>query len=198
MKYFTATFLDKNSYGKHGLNWLRTARANSMQGYIVGEDLSDEAVSKITELGFTHLPVEKKYNHRCDIHYTLLNNLPTDSYCLWTENNLVPKNNLETKMDICCDLSKVSAYDMTVPVVNLHDRAAMIHSLEEMILKQHGAMLSSSYLLGSFNFWNGYVGCQTYLYQKQYLDTNLPAEDLILNFFMAFANSISLEIKNYV
>lgn len=198
MNYFAATSFDKNTWGKYGLNWLRTARSNSMKGFIVGEDLTEDAVNKISELGFTHLPVNKKYNCRCDIQYTFLKSLPTDAYCLWTENNILPKNNLETKMDICCDVSKYTAYEITAPVVNLHDRAAMIHSLEDMIQKHHGAMLSSAYLLGSYNFWNGYVGCQTYLYQKEYLDINVPAEDLILNFFMAFANSISLEIKNYV
>jgi len=197
MNYSAATCFDEKDWNKYGLNWLRAARSNSMTGFVVGIDLPEQAVAKIGELNFTHLPIVRKYNFKCDLFYTLLQALDRDSFCLWTENNLLPRHDLEPKFDACCQLSEYTAYAITSPVINLHDRAAMISSLEEQIQKVHGSMLSTRYILGSYNFWNGFLGCQSYLYQKQYLDSNMPCDDLILNFFMAFANSVSLEIKKY-
>ena len=109
----------------------------------------------------------------------------------------MPRADIEANVDLVCGISDFGAEYLTSSVVNLYDRAAMIQSLNESIRQKHGGFLSSEYILGTHDFWNGFVGCQTYLHERQYIDANPTSDDLILNFFVAFANSISCKVEKY-
>ena len=96
-----------------------------------------------------------------------------------------------------CSYSPVQIDDLMIPVVNLWDRAAMISSLKQNIEKVHGKYLSSDFMLGTSDFWNGLVGCRAYLFEKRYLQEIGQSDDLVLNFFVALTNSLSVEVKEY-
>lgn len=197
MKYVVATAFDSESWDSHGLNWIRHAKSESLNALILGKNLKKSSVDKISELGFTHIPVIEKYNNNADVFYTLVRNLEKDQQCMWIKPSLLPVQGIESKSDLTCGISQVEVQFMTTGVVNLYDRAAMVQSLNESIKKKYNGFLSSEYILGTYDFWNGYAGCQTYLHEKQYLDSSPISDDLVLNFFMAFANLLSCEIKPY-
>lgn len=197
MSYFVATSFDSDSWESHGLNWVRHAKSESLKAYVIGNNLKQAAIDKIAELGFTHLPLIEKYKIRGDAFYTLLQKLEKNQYCMWTNHLLLPIKGFECKADLVCATTQIDANFLTTGVVNLYDRAAMIQSLNESIFKKYNGYLSSEYILGTYDFWNGYVGCQTYLHERQYLDLSPTSDDLVLNFFMAFANPLSCEIKKY-
>ena len=197
MSYIVATYFDKDAWKSYGLNWVRHAKSESLTGYIIGIDLPQEAIDKINELGFVHLPLISKYQIRGDAFFTLLQKLEKNQRCLWTNPHVLPRAGIESKVDLLCGISNSSVENLTVGVVNLYYIAAMIKSLNESIFKKHGAFLASDYILGTYDFWNGYVGCRNYLHEKQYLESFSVSDDLVLNFFMAFANSFSCEIQSY-
>ena len=120
-----------------------------------------------------------------------------DQRCLWTRPELMPKNGLISNSDLLCGYSNLSAIDLADHVINLYDRAAMIESLEQQIFKNYGKYLSADYMLGTYDFWNGFFGCKAYLHGNRYIQNERDTNDLVLNFFMAFTNSMSLEIKEY-
>lgn len=197
MSYIVATGFDQNAWDKYGLNWVRHAKSESLEAIIVGDGLSSPALDKINELGFQYLNVKSGFNIKCNFYYTLLQKLQQGQRCLWTIPAILPRAQIETSVDLVCGISDFGAEYLTSSVVNLYDRAAMIQSLNESIRQKHGGFLSSEYILGTYDFWNGFVGCQTYLHERQYIDANQTSDDLILNFFVAFANSISCKIEKY-
>ena len=197
MSYIVATGFNQSTWEKYGLNWIRFANSESLKAVIVGDELTGAAVDKIHELGFVHLPVQPKFNIKSNFYYTLLQKLEKNQRCLWTIPSILPKSEIQTDVDLVCGVSDFAAEYLTSGVVNLYDRAAMIQSLNEKIWQKHGGFLSSEYILGTFDFWNGFVGCQTYLHERQYLDSNATSDDLIINFFVAFTNSISCKIQKY-
>lgn len=197
MTYIASTFLDEKSWDRHGLNWLRSAKSESLDALIIGKDLPDSALEKIRELNFRYVAVENKFKSDCNFHYALSRNLEKGQRCLWTRPDLLPKAGIESDVDVVCGCSNVNLNDLASPVVNLYDRAAMMQSLKQNIEKVHGKYLSSNFMLGTYDFWNGVFGCRAYLFEKGYLQGSGHSDDLVLNFFVAFANSISLQVKNY-
>jgi hypothetical protein len=197
MSYSVATYFDQESWAKNGLNWLRNATSVNLSGYVVGKDLNQQSIDKITELDFVHLPVINKFKKDNNVFFTLLQILQKNQRCLWVQNDIVPKSELKGDTDLICGSSQLELSSLVLPVVNLYDRAAMIESLRESIQKKHGKLLSSKYMLGTYDFWNGFVGCRAYLLEKEYLQQHDNSDDLVLNFFIVFTNSTSIEIKDY-
>ena len=197
MSYIAASGFDAATWERFGLNWVRHAKSESLDAIIVGNQIPASAVDKIGELGFIHLPIAPRFNLKHNAFWTLLQSLQKGQRCLWTAPSLLPRAGIEAKSDLVCGLSDLNAEYLTSSVVNLYDRAAMIKSLNDSVLSRHGAFLSCDYVLGTFDFWNGFVGCQTYLHEKRYIDAAATSDDLVLNFFVAFANHISCETQKY-
>lgn len=197
MSYSVATYFDQESWAKSGLNWLRNATSANLSGYVVGKDLNQQSIDKITELEFVHLPVINKFKKDNNVFFTLLQILQKNQRCLWVQNNILPRSEIKVDTDLICGSSELELSSLVLPVVNLYDRAAIIESLHESIQKKHGKLLSSKYMLGTYDFWNGFVGCRAYLLEKEYLQQHDNSDDLVLNFFIAFTNSTSVEIKGY-
>ena len=197
MNYIASTFFDEEEWNKNGLNWVRHAKSASLNAIIIGKNLPDDAIEKINELNFTYVPLIEKFKTDNNVMYTLVHSLPKASRCLWTNPDVTPKAGLETQADLLCGTTKTSVYQIAESVVNLHDRAAMIESLRENIYKTHNCYLSSSYMLGTTDFYYGFAGCRAYLFGKGYLNGNKYSNDLVLNFFVAFVNSYSVEVRDY-
>lgn len=197
MNYIASTFFDEEKWDRFGLNWIRSAKSASLEALIIGSNLPESAQIKIKEYNYKLVPVENKFKTDCNFHYTLVKSLQKGQRCLWTKPDLLPKAGFETDADIFCSHSDISINDLVSPVINLYDRAAMVVSLQNNLEKKYGKYLSSNFMLGTSDFWNGIFGCRAYLFEKGYLQGSGHSDDLVLNFFVVFANSFSLEVKNY-
>jgi len=197
MDYKVATYFSSENWESQGLNWLRTAKSLSLTGYIIGYNLSEEATSKISQLGFICLPLKEDENNRVKIFQKFISQLKPQERCMWLTPSLLPKANFETESDLVCELTKSDIFNLTEPVTNLYDRAAMIESLREKIEKKYSGYFSTRYVLATSEFWHGFLGCLQYMQEKSYFDANTSTEELILNFFTAFANRFTVEVKDY-
>ena len=197
MKYSVSTMFDRETWQVYGENWLRQARSLSLDGYVVDAGLDDDAVAKVKGMGFMCLPAQTGSPDRSNIFEPFVKAMSPGETCLWVQPYVKPISGLSTGADLMCETSHINVDSLASIVINLYDRAAMTHSLEEKIRAVHGAYLSTRYILGSHDFWVGFLGCQNYLSKRQYLVQAWPAEDLVLNFFVAFANSFSVEVKPY-
>ena len=129
-----------------------------------------------------------------DMFWTLAYQLEKNENCLWSSATLPNKGSFDESFDVCCKLSDRTIDDLVNSVINLYDRAAIRHSLKDIMFKTHGAYLSAQTIYGKSDFWHGFVGCGNYLYEKQYLDPGADNSDLIFNFFMVFASVLRLQI----
>jgi hypothetical protein len=197
MNYIVSTFFDEEDWNKFGLNWVRNAKSASLDAIIIGKDLPEDAIAKIAELNFLYFPVLDKFKKNCNAMHTLVCNLPKNSRCLWTKPEILPKAGIIGEADLICGLSESPISKIVSSVINLYDRAAMIESLSQHIESVHNKYLSANYMLGTTDFWNGFFGCKSYLHERGYLVENSEDDDLVLNFFVAFAHSFSVEIKDY-
>jgi hypothetical protein len=197
MKYLVSTYFDDTNWHEFGLNWVRTAKSDSLDAIIIGKNLPDDAIQKIHELEYKYVPLMEKFKNDSNVMYTLVHNLPKSSRCLWTSPDILPRKGLETSADLLCGPTENTILQLADSVVNLYDRAAMIESLKENIEKKHKCFLSSNFMLGTNDFYHGYAGCRSYLLGKGYLNGSRFNNDLVLNFFVAFANSCSVEVLDF-
>jgi hypothetical protein len=194
MNYLVSTYFDETSWQEYGLNWVRNAKSESLEALIIGKNLPEDAIQKIHELNYKYIPLIEKFKSDSNVMYTLVHHLPKGSRCLWTNPDILPKSGLETNADLLCSSTSNTIYQLADSVVNLYDRAAMIESLKENIHKKHNCFLSSDFMLGTNDFYHGFAGCRSYLLGKGYLNGSKFNNDLVLNFFVAFANSCSVEV----
>lgn len=197
MSYKVATYFSADNWDQLGINWVRTAKSNGLTGYIVGHNLSEDAVQKIGQLGFQHLPLDEKSKEKTAVYAQFIRQLDKNERCLWTIPTIHPISGIDSNYDLVCGLTDADVFALTSSVVNLYDRAAMIESLEEKISKKYKGYLSARYILASSEFWYGYLGCQQYMKKKEYIEFTTLSDDLVLNFFTAFANRFTVEIKDY-
>lgn len=194
MSYTAATWFDKDSWEKQGLNWVRKAKSAGVSGFIIGSDLPQEAHAKAKELGFTVVPLITKYGDERDKFHTVLENLKGGQRCLLTRPDATVKGGLPETKDLICNRAKASdPFGIVSPIRNLNDRAKALKLLRDAVEKVYGATLSSKSVLGTRDFWAGYTGFLNYLYEKNYLDRHAN-EELTLNLYVALAGSVSLEI----
>jgi hypothetical protein len=196
MEYKVATFFNQDSWSKNGANWLRQAKSQSLEGFVVGIGLGDGAKAKIAELGFEHIDSDPK-GPRSDLFKAFVPKLNKGEKCLWMRPETRPTARLKSSDDVVCGISDISLHDLVKPVLNLYDRVAIMESIKDRMVKKYDGCLSASFILGSREFWVGFLGCQLYLCSKSYLDDRSTFEDLVLNFFLAFENSFSVEVKPY-
>lgn len=196
MSYIAATYLDQNTWTT-GVNWMRKAKSAGLTGFVLGSRLSEEATAKAKELGFKVIPLAVKYGDGRDIHYNLANNLKKGQRCLFTYPDATPKGGIPEERDVTCSREKVlDAVEVVTPIANLHDRAKVVKLLRGKIETVYKGLLSPSYVLGTWDFWNGYTAFQNYLHDRNYLDARLAYNELTLNLYIALAGSVSLEICN--
>ena len=107
MDYKVVTYFGSDNWEAQGLNWLRIAKSLSLTGYIVGYNLGEEAVSKITQLGFIHLPLSEEENNRVKVFQKFISQLKPKERCMWLNPSLLPKANFDTQADLVCELTKI-------------------------------------------------------------------------------------------
>lgn len=197
MNYKVATCFSDDTWQAHGPSWLRHAKSAGLKGFLVGLGLSEDASRSVTEMGFEYIGLPAQPRMRADVFQSFAVKLEKGEFCLWTRPNAKPHAGLQTNMDVLVGTSKASVDDLCQSVINLYDRVAMAASIEDRVVHTYGGVLSTEYILGSREFWVGFSGCHSYLGSKEYIDQLLPCEDLVLNFFIAFANSFSIEVAPY-
>lgn len=197
MSYKVATYFSADNWEQQGVNWVRTAKSQGLNGFVVGHNLPEEAVQKIKQLGFQHLPLNDDLKDSTAVYAQFIRQLEKSERCLWTVPTLMPAAGMDGNADLVCGLTEADIFALTQSVVNLYDRAAMIESLDEKIAKKYNGYLSAQYILASAEFWFGYLGCQQYMKQKEYVEFSPLSDDLVLNFFTAFANRFTVQIKDY-
>lgn len=195
--YKVACHFDKSSWLKHGVEWLRQAKAQSLSGFIVGSGLGDDAKAKIEDFGFESFMLGESLSNRYDIFSPFVKRLSPKDRCLWIQPNMKPLAGIASESDLLCGPSDTPMEVISGVVVNFHDRVAIMDSLETRVKSVYKTLLSTKYILGSYDFWVGYLGCQTYLGERNYFNQVWPAEDLVLNFFVAFGNSFSVQVRGY-
>jgi hypothetical protein len=192
MDYKVVTYLNPESWTKNGLSWLRMAKSLGLKGHVVGNDLSEEAVDKIRQMGFEHIPLIGP-QRKVEVFDAFVNHIKPSERVLWCHSDIPPRP-VDGGADVICGSNQSSVYDLTECVLNLYDRAAMVDSLEERIFKKYNTLLSTRWIEGSSDFWYGYVGCQRYMESRNYFEPHAVAEDLVLNFFLAFANKLTIKL----
>lgn len=195
MNYIAATYFDDKTWPKYGLNWLRSAKSAKLTGLIIGTDLPEEATSKAAELGFKVVPLEKKGGTELDRYSTLAAHLEKGQRCLFTQPDVLPKGGFSVGRDVFCERGKMACIDVVSPIRNLFDRAKAAKEIYYAVQKPNNGLLSSRFMLATWDFWIAFLGFQTYLHERGYLDPRPPYDVLMLNYFMAsVGKSFSLEI----
>lgn len=195
MKYIAVTHFDKETWAKYGLNWLRKAKSEGLKGYILGTDLPEEAPAKANELGFTAVPVVGPTGAYLDRYHTLASVLKEGQRCLLTWPTVLPKGGLSDARDVLCGTEKkLNVVEIVAPVKNLYNRAKVVRDIRDKIITTHHSLLSPRCVLGTWDFWNEFLGFQSYLYERDYVDLRLPYnEELLLNLYLAEVDH-SLEV----
>lgn len=186
-----ATYFDDQSWD---VNWLRKAKSASLTGFVIGKNLSEEAVLKIQELGFQSVSLISKYNNILDRHYTLVANLQKGQNCLFVDPSvqLIEK---EVESDVaCCIDEKLNLLEVSMPVSNLQRRAEAFNLIREKIQNKHNGLFSPKCIYGTFEFWNQFLGFQNYLISQNYIDRYDTCQELFLNLYLATNKNISWEI----
>lgn len=173
MTYSVAAQFNQSTWDKFGSNWLRKAKAEKLKGFVIG-DLTGEAKSKISDLGFELLPKS---------------NLTCLDRCLLTKFNVSPKSDLSEEFDALCPIdSAMEVVDLVWPVSNLQNRAKVAQFLQQKIKDVYGGFFSSKYILGSQKFWTNFLEVEAFIQQMDYID-KVVCDDLMLNLYFAFFNS---------
>jgi hypothetical protein len=188
-----ATFFDEKSWDT---NWLRKAKSVNLSGFIIGKDLPEEAELKIKELGFQLIPLISKYNNILDRHYVLAQNLAKGQSCLFVDPS-VELFEKEYKTDVACQVDdKMDLLQIVMPVANLHKRAEAFNLIRDKIQNKYNALLSPKCIFGTYDFWNGFFGFQSYMVSKNYIDRHDTCQEFFLNLYLATIDNVSLEILN--
>jgi hypothetical protein len=196
MSYIAATYLDSSTWAA-GINWMRKAKSAGLTGFILGNYLPEEATAKAKELGFKLIPIINKFGDGRDLHYTLAENIKKGQRCLFTYPDVAPKGGLSEARDATCSREKVlDSLEIATSVANLQNRANTVKLLREKVEGVYKGLLSPRYVLGTWDFWNGFAAFQNYLHEKKYLDHRHAYNELVLNLYVALAGSVSLEIDH--
>jgi len=125
----------------------------------------------------------------------LAENLKKGQRCLFTFIDATPKGGLSEARDVTCSREKtLGATEIVTPIANLQNRAKTVKLLRDKVETPYKGLLSPKYVLGTWDFWNGFAAFQNYLHDRNYLDARLAYNELTFNLYIALAGSISLEI----
>jgi hypothetical protein len=195
MSYVVATYMDIDIWNKTGVNWLRKAKSAGLTGFIVGDNLPTDAEVKAKELGFKLVPVVSKFGDERDQCLTVAETIQKGQRCLFVNYNITPKRGISEAREITCNRDEsIDLLEMVSLIKNLHDRAKAVVLIREKIIDVHKGLLSTSSVLGTWDFWNSLSAFHDYLQEKNYLDRRASYTELAFNLYVALAESISLEV----
>lgn len=195
MSYVVATYMNVDIWNKTGVNWLRKAKSAGLTGFIVGDNLPTDAEVKAKELGFKVVPVVSKFGDERDQCLTVAETIQKGQRCLFVNYNITPKGGISEAREITCNRDEsIDLLEMVSLIRNLHDRAKAVVLIREKIIDVHKGLLSTSSVLGTWDFWNSLSAFHDYLQEKNYLDRRASYNELAFNLYVALAESISLEV----
>lgn len=191
MSYTFATYFDDEIWEKNGVNWCRKTKSVGLYGFVMHRNLSEDAINKIEELGFSATKINSDHNDDRDLFLTIIDTIKRDQRCLFVRPEIIPSVNLPESQELVCRKdSNLNLFQLATAINNLHQRSKAINKIRE---KHGGEYLTCSHVLGTWNFWVKYYGFQNILSDKKtlkYFDS-----DLTLNLFLSLNNSISFEIE---
>jgi hypothetical protein len=191
------TYFDKDSWPKKGVDWLRRAKSAALQGFVIGNQLPPEAEAKAKSLGFSVVPVIEKFNDERDIYCTIAETLEKGQRCLFINSDLSPRGGLSEEKDVNCSLdSTLDLIDIVSSIKSLKQRAKAVRVIQKKVESIHKGLLSTKYILGTWEFWNGFAAFNSYLQEKSYLDRRTACDELAFNLYIALTDSITTEISH--
>lgn len=180
--YDVATHFNQPTWDQYGPNWLRTAKSEKLSGFIIGQELSEDAQDRIQQqFGFRYIPFEGKGRLEGISDHVV-------KPALLTKFNVLPKGNLSEDKDLVCSRDFTQLLDVVESVINLQKRAEIIKLIEEKVVNVYGGILSANYILGSIDFWKGFTGFQSYIKNQDLLENQWWRDELILNLYVSFFN----------
>lgn len=188
------TYFNEETWKNLGVNWLRQAKSAGYKGYVIAQNLANEAISKINELGFDAYDLCEETNTEFDVYSTFIKYIKPEESYLFTLPHVFPqKMDLEEKVDCVCGLTEKTILEIVTTIINLQDRANAYPMLEN-VKNDHGKLLSADFILGNYDFWTSYKAFQSYIVKKKYLERKSGYDDFMLNFFVANIKSIKIQI----
>lgn len=177
MAYKAASHFDQSNWDRYGLNWLRKAKSERLQGFVVEHGLNDESRQKISDMGFQ--VVSARYRFQLDDL--------CGERCLLTDSQTLPRGGLSEEYDVVCPVIKTEASDLVWPLVSIENRARTALLLQEKIKDVYGGYFSTRYILGSQKFWENFNAFEKFVSaQAGYLEGDVMRDELLLNLFLAF------------
>ena len=192
-----ATYFDKESWTKKGVDWLRKAKSIGLKGFIIGDNLPVEAEAKAKSLGFDLVNIIVKFNDERDIYCTIAETLEKGERCLFMNSDLSPRGGISEEKDVNCSLdSSLNLRDIVSSIRNLKQRAKSVKLIEEKVENVFNGLLSTKFILGTWDFWNGFAAFHNYLQEQSYLDRRTACDELSFNLYIALTDSITTEISH--
>lgn len=196
MSYILSTYMNVDTWNKSGVDWMRKSKSSGFKGFIVGDNLPLEADLKAKELGFKLVPVVVEFGDKRDQYKTVANEIKKDERCLFIDFDVIPKNNLPETKDLVCNTDdSIDLFQVIFSIRNLQDRAKSVELIQQKIIENYKFMLSAKSILGTWDFWNGFIVFQNYLQEKRYLDAR-GSYDLMLNLYVSLKDSVSIEVHH--
>lgn len=187
MSYIATSFFDRESWDKYGIRWLETAKAENLNGFVVGLDIP-EASRYLKQMGFSLVAI----TDRTVVYEAIASNLDKNQSCLFVNPELLPKGGLLENFNIRCNMKdSLDIFDITSSVQNLFNRAKVINMMQDVKTNYKG-LLSSECILGKWNFWIEYSGFQKYLFDINFLN-QFSSPELMFNLYIALMKPDALE-----
>ena len=160
MSYSVATHFDQSSWDKYGVNWLRKARSEKLNGFVIGHNLDDETQEKISDAGFGFYTKRDRFQ---------LSDLCGDR-CLLTRFDAFPKGGLSEEKEFFGFIDpNIDAIDLVWSMSNLHNRVSAVRFLKEKIKSVYDGFFSTRYILGSQKFWADFSAFEVFVSKQQHL-----------------------------
>lgn len=170
---------------RHGVNWMRSAKAKGYVGLVLDYGLPAEAKAKISELKFRCVsPVPGPYGK----YFSIANSLKEGEKCLSAPVDFEVKNDFfDDDRLACCPDKNANLAGMVVPIVRLKKRAEAANIVEQTILPAHGSLLDTTYLCADRRNWLLLCGLLSFFVGSEFLDVRCKDhERIVLNLFATY------------
>jgi hypothetical protein len=185
--YLVASYF--NEWNDQSKKWLDDAFQQKLGGFVLGSEFSKSVQEEISSKKLEYVPVFRQTLTELD-YLIPLSRVLNKRNCLLTADYIYPLSGIEfNKDEILCDTNPFeNVYDLSILVTHLEDRSKVVDILKKDIVDRYGNILSARFILGSHNFWSDFIGFQSYVYSKNYLERKSANLELIFNMFVAFAH----------
>jgi hypothetical protein len=162
-----STYFDEELWYKYGINWISSIRDSTSKVVVITKDLPKQ--KKISSLGFHQVELEG------DKYSTFLKFLDRDSVGIFTLPNV--SCSVFSGNPIKSNLRKE---ELIFVVKNLYKRAEALKILDKLY-----SLNSAEFIVGSIDFWDGFVEYQKSIGSDFLEESHRYYEDFLYNYFIA-------------